>query len=62
MQYRITYAKAEGATRVATSDPHDALKFAFQLLEQGQGDVWISDVDGNLMSPREFEKFLAQGR
>jgi hypothetical protein len=62
MQYRITYTTAEGATRVVTSDPHDALNFAFQLLEQGREDVWISDADGNLMTPREFEKFLAQGR
>jgi len=62
MQYRITYTTAEGANRVATSDPHDALKFAFQLLEQGREDVWISDVGGNLMTPREFETFLAQGR
>jgi len=62
MQYRITYTTAERATRVATSDPHDALKFAFQQLEQGREDVWISDADGNLTTPLEFEKFLAQGR
>ncbi len=62
MRYRITYRTAEGTTRVGTSDPDDALKFALQLLEQGREDVWMSDDQGHLFTPAEFEKFLNQGR
>ena len=62
MQYRITYTTAEGATRSANSHTNDALKVTIQLIQHGREDVWISDADGNLTTPLEFEKFLAQGR
>lgn len=62
MRYRITYTTAEGTTRQGTSDPDDALKFALQLIEQGKQDVWISDEEGHLFTPREFGAFLTQGR
>ncbi len=62
MRYRITYRTAEGTTRLAGSDPDVALKFALQLIEQGKEEVWLSDDEGHLFTPREFEAFLAKGR
>jgi hypothetical protein len=61
MQYRVTSTSAEGTTRLACSEPAQALELAREASAEGRSDVWIADDEGRLYTAREFERFL-EGR